>query len=225
MSRPIALVCASVGDLSSSLVAARVEWRELPARPGRSALDPLLAEVAGRRLVVCGSDADLAAVVLRLLRTDRLGGTEVGYLGTAGSRFAGHWALPSDPAAALDLAVHGSVAGVPVLRDDSGGVLLGRGVLEPVDGVAYCDDANVLRGRAVRMTVEPAEPDGLEVRVRRRRLLGRRDSARTGRALQVGCAPLHPVYDGVRHPRPVQRWTWYRHTEDLNLVRISNQTG
>jgi hypothetical protein len=27
------------------------------------------------------------------------------------------------------------------------------------------------------------------------------------------------VCDGVAHPRPVRRWTWYRHTADLRLVR------
>jgi hypothetical protein len=24
--------------------------------------------------------------------------------------------------------------------------------------------------------------------------------------------------DGVPHPRPVTRWTWYRHTEDLRAI-------
>jgi hypothetical protein len=27
------------------------------------------------------------------------------------------------------------------------------------------------------------------------------------------------VVDGVAHPRPVPRWTWYRHTDDWLLVR------
>lgn len=225
MSRPIALVCAGVGDLSATLAAARIEAHEVPARPGRATLDPLLAELAGRRLLVCGTDADLAAVVLRLLRTDRLGRTEVGFVCPGGSVFSELWSLPADPSAAVTLAVRGSAAGVPVLRDDSGGVLLGRGVLAPVDGVAYCDDVNVLRGKAASLTVEPVEPDGLRVRVSRRKLFGERASTTTGRALQIGCAPVHPVHDGVRHTRPVQRWTWYRHTEDLALVRIRNQAG
>ncbi|MBC8092474.1 MAG: hypothetical protein H7Y15_11150, partial [Pseudonocardia sp.] len=54
----------------------------LPARPGRAELDPLLAEHAPRRIVVHGSDADLAAVLLRLLRTERLD-VEVAYVARA----------------------------------------------------------------------------------------------------------------------------------------------
>src|ERR1700761_7511404 len=42
----------------------------VPARPGRDDVDPLLSGVD--RIVVLGDDADLAAVVLRLLRTERL---------------------------------------------------------------------------------------------------------------------------------------------------------
>jgi len=26
------------------------------------------------------------------------------------------------------------------------------------------------------------------------------------------------VHDGVPHPRPATRWTWYRHTEDLRAI-------
>ncbi|MBO0848940.1 MAG: hypothetical protein J2P20_05750, partial [Pseudonocardia sp.] len=54
--------------------------REVGARPGRAELDPLLAEVAPSRVVVAGTDGDLAAVVLRLLRTERLAATEVAFL-------------------------------------------------------------------------------------------------------------------------------------------------
>ena len=58
---------------------------ELPARPGRAELDPVLAEHDPRRLIVAGTDADLAAVLVRLLRTDRLH-IEVAYLPAAPDR-------------------------------------------------------------------------------------------------------------------------------------------
>jgi hypothetical protein len=40
-----------------------------------------------------------------------------------------------------------------------------------------------------------------------------------GRAVQVGGEALTVVNDGVAHPRPLARWTWYRHTADWLLVR------
>ncbi len=52
----------------------------VPARPGREELRETLAGLDGRRLVVCGTDADLAAVLLRLLRADLLGTVPVGYV-------------------------------------------------------------------------------------------------------------------------------------------------
>jgi hypothetical protein len=30
---------------------------------------------------------------------------------------------------------------------------------------------------------------------------------------------VHPVKDGEQHPRPMTKWTWYRHTEDLRVAR------
>jgi len=67
--------------------------------------------------------------------------------------------------------------------------------------------------------VTPAAPVGVEVRAVRVGLLGRRVRAALGRAVQVGCLATTVVVDGVRQPRPVTRWTWYKHTEDLRLVR------
>jgi hypothetical protein len=50
-------------------------------------------------------------------------------------------------------------------------------------------------------------------------VLGLRSASAVGRAVQVGCLDAQVVSDGVAHPRPVTRWTWYRHTEPLRLVR------
>ena len=46
-------------------------------------LDPVLADLDPRRLIVMGTDADLAAVLLRLLRSDRLD-IELAYLPAGG---------------------------------------------------------------------------------------------------------------------------------------------
>ena len=70
MAEALVLTCGSArwpgGE--SAAAAARV-----PARPGREDLGSLMAGLDGRRLVVCGTDADLAAVLLRLLRTEAVG--------------------------------------------------------------------------------------------------------------------------------------------------------
>jgi Diacylglycerol kinase catalytic domain len=190
------------------------------ARPGREELGEILAGLDGRRLVVCGTDADLAAVLLRLLRTDVVGTVPVGYvpIGTS-SVVARRWGLPTAPSTAADLALRGEPDGVPLLRDDAGGVLVGLGVVRPVDGVAYCDDEVVLRGRAARLEVAPDRALGLMVRVVRGGLLRHRAVRQaSGRAVQLGCAPTDVWRDGVAD-RTTDRWTWYRHTEDWQLIR------
>ncbi|MCK2236398.1 MULTISPECIES: hypothetical protein [unclassified Crossiella] len=185
-------------------------------------VDPLLAELDGARLLVRGSDADLAAVVLRVLRQDRLGEVTLGYLPTdPGSRIARLWGLPTELGAAWRVALGAGPVGVPLLRDDVGGVLLGHGEISPVKGSAYCDDVHVLKGAATRLAVgpDPAGGEGLLVRVRRRGLFGRRTIVQPGRALQLACEPATVLRDGVPHARLMEKWTWYRHTADLRLVR------
>lgn len=221
----VALACGNASQYARCPAIAErsgVELRDLPATPGKDEVDPILRELGGRRLVVCGTDADLAAVVLRLLRTERLSGVVVGFVPTdPRSAVAELWGLPTAVDRAAELALGGEADPVPLVRDDAGGVLVGRGVVGPVRGVAYCDEAQVLRGQASRLEVTP-DPEGgpgLVVRVVRFGLLGRRVRTARGRAMQLGCLPTRAVKDGVNHPRPVERWTWYRHTEDLRLVR------
>jgi hypothetical protein len=220
----------------------------VPARPGRADLDPLLADPDLRRLVVAGTDADLAAVLQRLLRADRLG-VEVAYLPADRRSVAAHvWGLPHG-AAALELARHGTAQAVPLVRDDAGGVLVGRGEVGgagggPVHGEVYCDEVLVLRGTARRVVVTPwphppssrgVRPEGavggVAVRAGLRgglpdgRLRAVEATARaghgsaSGRAVQLGCLPAALVHDGVPHPRRVTRWAWYRHVADWLLVR------
>lgn len=204
--------------VACGVAAGRPEWRELPAMPGKSDLDPLLVDAVDR-VVVHGTDASLAAVVLRLLRTDRLAGLPVGFVPLAWKRsaVATLWGLPSSTAAAHELAVTGPSQQLPLIRDDSGGVLVGRGSVGPVDGEAYCDDQLALRGQAKVIEVRP-DPAGVLGRVVRGGLFRTRAESYRGRAFQVGCHPTTVVRDGIPHPRPVSRWTWYRHTEDLLAI-------
>ena len=190
----------------------------VPARPGRDVLAEVLAELGGRRLVVCGTDADLAAVVLRLLRTELLATVPVGYVASAApSAVTRLWGLPVVPADAAAVALGDAPRPVPLVRDDAGGVLVGHGEVRAVRGVAYCDDEPVLRGSATRLEVMPDPQHGLLVRVLSRRLLRRRVRVTAGRAVQLGCRPTEVVRDGVPD-RIRDRWTWYRHTEDLRLA-------
>jgi hypothetical protein len=218
----------------------------VPARPGRADVDPLLAGPV-RRIVIAGTDADLAAVLVRLLRRDRLD-VELAYLCADRRSLAARiWGLPHG-SAAVDLAHDGAARAAPLVRDDAGGVLVGRGEIRgtagPVHGEAYCDGLLALRGSARRLLVTPwahaaassggiAEPapPGVAVRASRwgaspnGRLRPVPPEARTGRgaavgrAVQVGCLPATVVHDGITHPRPVTRWAWYRHVTDWLLVR------
>ncbi|MCF7552131.1 hypothetical protein [Pseudonocardia sp. WMMC193] len=181
----------------------------LPARPGKGDVDPVLKEREPRRVIVHGSDADLAAVLVRLLRRDRLD-VEVAFVpATRRSAVAMAWNLPRD---AAGLALDAPAQPTPLIRDDAGGVLVGRGVVRDLEGEAYCDDTLVLRGRTRRLVAVPG-PDGVSA------LPGRRVRAATGRALQIGCVEAFVEVEGVPHPRPVPRWTWYRHTADWLFVR------
>ena len=185
-------------------------------RPGKS-IDPLLT---GRVLVV-GDDADLAAVVLRLLRKDLLDAVEVAYSTPARrTPITQLWDLPTG-VPAVRLAAGGEVDLVPLVRDDVGGVLVGVGYLGPVNGTVYVDEHRVLRGPARRIRVLPHREKGLEVTVTRRRFaaIGRRPKTTLGRAVQIGTAPTPVVRDGIPYARPMDRWTFYKHTQPLRLVR------
>ncbi len=209
------------------LPAGRVSTVALPTRPTRADIDPVLDRVAPRRLVVSGTDADLAAVLARLLRTDRLA-IEVAYLPVTRSPTAAAWGLPGGGAAA-ELALEGTAAPAPLIRDDAGGVLVGRGEIRGLRGECYCDDVLVLRGHAPRLVVAPG-PRGVAVRAGRGRRppdgrtrpvpqgTARGRGSAVGRAVQVGCLPATVVSDGVPHPRTVERWTWYYHTTPWLLV-------
>ena len=216
----LVLACGNTRVADGSPLHTDSDVQVVPARPDRATLDPLLAGV--ERVVVHGTDADLAAVALRLLRKERLETVSVGFVPVdPASAVRALWDLPADPVRAAELALGGEVDPVPLIRDDTGGVLVGLGVLPRVRGVVYCDDTVALRGRASRIEVTP-DPErgaGLVMRVVRTGLTGKRVHTFHGRAVQAGCLPMIPRSDGVDHPREAGRWTWYRHTADLRLIR------
>ncbi|GGM08657.1 hypothetical protein [Nakamurella endophytica] len=193
-----------------------------PAVADQPAGTPVLGRrPADRRVVVLGDDADLAAVVLRLLRADLLGSHQVGYVAGRRSPVTALHSLPIGAAAAR-LALDGEPDLVTLVRDDNGGVLVGRAELSPVDGPVYVDEHLLLRGRAPGLVVDPDQERGVEVTVLHRQVLGigRRPRTRTGRAVQIASrVPMTVVSDGVPRSRPTDRWTLYRHTAPLRLVR------
>jgi hypothetical protein len=107
-----------------------------------------------------------------------------------------------------------------LVRDDHGGVLLHHGRLEAAgDGrrslsrrlglQAHHDDIKVADGELTRIDVRPdwTAVDTIAVTVMTLPLRPTRTTR--GRALQVASDPARVVRDGVAHPRPVTRWTWY----------------
>jgi hypothetical protein len=222
---PVLLTCGDPSAHHGSRALAALPIVVLPSCPGRAEIDPVLAELTARRLVVAGTDADLAAVLVRLLRRERLD-VEVAYLPRGRSAAARVWGLPRNRVA---LALDGAAAPVPLIRDDAGGVLVGRAAVRSLRGEVYCDETLVLRGAghvvvesgpggvAVRASRTGRAPDGRTRAVPPRAPAGR--GSAVGRAVQLGGEAFTPVLDGVPHPRAVTRWAWFRHTADWLLVR------
>lgn len=206
-------------------------------RPGRADVDDLLPDA--RRLVVVGQDADLAAVLLRLLRTEHLG-VELALVAAAPTAATRVWGLPHGVAAA-ELAVWGTAEPSVLVRDAHGSVLVGLSTLRgvtgtPLRGEAYVDDTLVFSGEVRELRARPT-PDGpgvevSAVAVRRLRRLLRRPTggsaqprswvhagAVPGRAVQVGSTGCVVLRDGVPVERVTPRWSLYRHTADWLLVR------
>jgi hypothetical protein len=186
------------------------------------------AAAQARRVVVVGADKDLATVLGRLLRADRLA-VEVAFVPrwrTAGTHAYG---LPSGGRAARG-ALSRPATRVPLIRDDSGHVLVGAGLwvgesgLEKgappakLSGEAVVDDTVLFDGEAGGVRIEPiGTMPGLRATV----LSGRMRPKRwvTGRAAQLGSPGAFVERDGERSARAVRRSTFYRHTEGWLAVR------
>ena len=176
------------------------------------------AIASARRLVVLGADADLASVLTRLMCAELLN-VEVAYVPRHRTPATRAYRLPAGRRAARR-AVRGSARRVPLIRDETGSVIVGSAVWRPADGErllhgeAVVDDAVLFDGDVAEVTVEPtAALPGLRARVSgtRRWLIGR--------AAQLGGPGISVIRDGVAAPRPVRRSTLYRNTEGWLAVR------
>ena len=190
---------------------------------GLSIVGPDDAEAASddaRRLIVVGSDADLAAVLTRLLRAERLG-VELGFVSRRRSPATRAYRIPAGRRAARR-AQRGSARPVPLIRDETGTAIVGAAHWRPHDdeqllhGEAVVDDAVLFDGEVAGVRIEPtAALPGLRARVwggQSRRWLA-------GRAVQLGTTGVAVVRDGVPAPRVARRSTFYRNTEGWLLVR------
>ncbi|GFG71895.1 peptidase M50 [Mycolicibacter senuensis] len=174
------------------------------------------------RLVVVGDDPDLAWVLTRLLRSDRLD-VELGYAPPRRTPATRANRLPAGRRAARR-ARHGTAGPVPLIRDDAGTALTGVGRWLPVDGAetlrgeGIVDDTALFDGDVAEVLIEPiAAAPGLRAGIPGRR--GRVRRWVTGRAAQLGTTGALVVRDGVYGTRTVKRSTFYRHIEDWLLVR------
>ena len=163
---------------------------------------------ACKRVIVVGSDGDLAAVRTRLLRADRL---DVEVAHTPSSRTARR-------------AISGVARRVPLIRDETGTVVVGAAewtgspARTMLHGEAVVDDTVLFDGDVPGVRIEPTlRMPGLRAAV----LSGRGRPRRwvTGRAAQLGTTGAQVIRDGVPAPRPVKRSTFYRHAEGWLRVR------
>ncbi len=174
-----------------------------------------------RRLTVVGADTDLAAVLTRLLRAERLD-IEVAYVPRRRSRATRIYRLPTGCRAARR-ARRGSARRVTLIRDETGSVIVGRAAWVPPDdarfihGEAVVDDTTLFDGDAPGVRIEPMlGAPGLRAAVKTRGLWPRWV---TGRAAQLGSTGVAVVRDGVRVPRAARRSAFYRNIEGWLLVR------
>lgn len=180
-----------------------------------------------RRVVVLGDDADLATVVSRLLKTDRLD-VEVAYPRPRRSTATRAYGIATGLGAARR-AVTGSPARVPLIRDETGRVLVGaalwvgeaeleRGAkLAQLHGEAVADDTVLFDGAVAAVRIEPTRAlPGVRASVLTGRMRPRRWVS--GRAVQLGSTGAFVVRDGELSTRAVRRSTFYRHTQGWLLV-------
>ncbi len=154
------------------------------------------------RIIVVGSYADQAAVLTRLLRSDRLD-IEVAHV----RRVWQGWRART-----------GAATRVPLVRDETGSVVAQAAYWLPQEGAltirgeAVVDDTVLFDGAVTGVRIEPTTAmPGLRASATPGRMRPRRWV--TGRAAQLGTAGALVVRDGEPAPRPVRRSTFYRHTE------------
>jgi hypothetical protein len=193
------LITTDVGD-SGEVAVLRFGHRRTPWPLRGLPVVDLHGVTDHRRVIVLGSDADLASVLTWLLKQDRLD-VEIAHLaGRFGARRARR----------------GVAARVPLIRDETGTAIVGAAEWrpaapgEPLRGEAVVDDTVLFDGAAEGVRVEPtAAMPGLRAAV-----LGRGPRRWvSGRAAQLGTPGAVVVRDGEPADRPVRRTTFYRHVE------------
>ena len=172
-----------------------------------------VAVAGARRVAVLGSDADLAAVLTRLMRSELLD-VEVAHVRDGPRRW---WDARQ--------VIVGTARRVPLIRDDTGTVVVGSATWLPPDraaalhGEAVVDDAVLFDGDVAGVRVEPtATLPGLRARVLRTGVLSRGPWI-SGRAAQLGTTGVRVMRDGVPAGRELRRSTFYRHTTGWLRVR------
>lgn len=180
----------------------------LPCHDGSDAATIDAAVQVASRVVVVGSTADLAAVLTRLMRIERLD-VEVARV----SRWRG-----------ARRAITGVAQRIPLIRDETGMAVaqaafwLPPGGKRVIHGEAVVDDAVLFDGEVTAVRIEPtASMPGLRAAVLTGRLRPRRWL--TGRAVQLGTTGARVVRDGEPLPREVKRSAFYRHT--TGWLRVS----
>ncbi|MGY1644008.1 hypothetical protein ACI782_23115 [Geodermatophilus sp. SYSU D00703] len=193
-----------------SLVEFDLRGLEPGQAPSREAVAPAAEAEA---LLVRGPVPALAAVLARLHKAGRTAEVPVSW-------------EPADDTPSVGLARAlgvgtGEERELSLVRDDHGGVLLHHGRVEAAGddrrGIlgrrfgaqAHNDAVKVADGDITRIDVRPdwRAVDTLGVVVVTLPLRPARRT--TGRAVQIACDPARVIRDGVVHPRPVSRWTWY----------------
>lgn len=197
-------------DVAVLVFGGRRAPRSLTGLAVRGADEPAeIDDVIGacRRVVVVGDAVNLATVLTRMLRTDRLD-VEVGY---APNRWAARRARS------------GTARRVPLIRDETGQVIVGAARWVPsgdagvVHGEAVVDDTVLFDGDVAGVRIEPTGTlPGLRAAVVS--ATGRRGRWVSGRAAQLGCTGAVVVRDGVPAPQPVRRSVFYRNVEGWLLV-------
>jgi hypothetical protein len=186
------------------------------------------AATQARRVVVVGDDTDLAAVLTRLLRTERLD-VELAYVPRRRTAATRAYQLPTGWRAARR-ARTGTAQRVPLIRDDGGHALVGAALWvgttdlqrgkpsASLHGEAVVDDTVLFDGETTAVRIEPtATQPGLRAATLSRRMRPRRWVS--GRAAQLGTTGAFVVRDGESITRSLRRSTFYRHTTGWLAVR------
>lgn len=181
--------------------------------------DEIEAAVTARRIVVVGTDRDLAAVLTTLLKAEKLG-VEVAFVPRRRTAATRAYGLPTGRRAARAALTHAATR-VPLIRDDSGRALVGAGLWvgeTGLEGEAVVDDTVLFDGEATAVRIEPiGTMPGLRAAVLSSRMRPKRWV--TGRAAQLGTTGASVIRDGDVNTRAVRRSTFYRHTEGWLAVR------